>query len=198
MIISVTVWDFALRSVTKRPETNRMNDWSNCFWPGFGSCCLLEIVGSEESSSSPVVRSGEGGGGGGSGSASNSSARKKKYAPNEQGRYVCTQCGRSYAAYHVILLLFLFFIYFAVFLIFNSTIFLWGIFFISFLIFFLLKNCDVDGQNSRTWCGTCATNADFLRGFRATFAAVSFAAKMTCSATSHAFTASWTVRPGCF
>uniref|UniRef100_A0A0P6J1F6 Thiol-specific monooxygenase n=2 Tax=Daphnia magna TaxID=35525 RepID=A0A0P6J1F6_9CRUS len=56
--------------------------------------------GSEESSTSPVVRSGDRGIGGGSNAASNSTARKKKYAPNEQGRYVCTQCGRSYAAYH--------------------------------------------------------------------------------------------------
>ena len=48
----------------------------------------IVVAGSEESASSPVVpRSG-------------SSARKKKYAPNDQGRYVCTQCNRSYAAYH--------------------------------------------------------------------------------------------------
>jgi len=44
--------------------------------------------GSEESASSPVVP------------RSSSSARKKRYAPNDQGRYVCTQCNRSYAAYH--------------------------------------------------------------------------------------------------
>ena len=34
-----------------------------------------------------------GGGGGGS-------SRKRKYPPNDHGRYDCTQCGRSYAAYH--------------------------------------------------------------------------------------------------
>ncbi len=51
----------------------------------------------EESSSSPVVRSSE------SQAGSSSAARKKKYEPNEQGRYVCTQCGRTYAAYHVII-----------------------------------------------------------------------------------------------
>lgn len=86
-----------------QPEIQTGNAMSNCFWLALWSCC--RIAGSEESSSSPVVRSGEGGGGGGGGgggsSASNSSSRKKKYAPNEQGRYVCTQCGRSYAAYHV-------------------------------------------------------------------------------------------------
>lgn len=67
----------------------------------FWYCCFLGIIGSEESSSSPVVRSGDRGAGGGSSGTGNSTARKKKYAPNEQGRYVCTQCGRSYAAYHV-------------------------------------------------------------------------------------------------
>jgi len=46
--------------------------------------------GSEESSSSPVVPRPN----------SSSASRKKKCAPNDQGRYVCTQCGRSYAAYH--------------------------------------------------------------------------------------------------
>ena len=49
---------------------------------------IVQISGSEESASSPVVP------------RSSSSARKKKYAPNDQGRYVCTQCNRSYAAYH--------------------------------------------------------------------------------------------------
>lgn len=32
---------------------------------------------------------------------SGANSRRKKYAPNEQGRYVCTKCSRSYAAYHV-------------------------------------------------------------------------------------------------
>lgn len=86
-----------------------------------------KIVGSEESSSSPVVRSGDGIGGGSGPSGNSSSARKKKYAPNEQGRYVCTQCGRSYAAYHV-----------------N--------FFPSFLFFFFLDLFDVTLDPLRPLC----------------------------------------------
>jgi len=60
---------------------------------------VVVCTGSEESSSSPVVRTG-GGGAKGRGVGGGAS-RKRKYAPNEQGRYVCAQCSRSYAAYHV-------------------------------------------------------------------------------------------------
>lgn len=63
---------------------------------------VVVCIGSEESSSSPVVRTGGGAKGGGRGVGGGGGAtRKRKYAPNEQGRYVCAQCSRSYAAYHV-------------------------------------------------------------------------------------------------
>ena len=51
------------------------------------------------------MRSGGGAKGGGRG-VGGGATRKRKYAPNEQGRYVCAQCSRSYAAYHVTYLLF--------------------------------------------------------------------------------------------
>lgn len=104
-----------LRTAAKPEETERQKNKladdrygaSNCFLIATDRV-VVKIAGYEESSSSPVVRTGDGvggsgggGGGGSGGSGPSSSARKKKYTPNEQGRYVCTQCGRSYAAYHV-------------------------------------------------------------------------------------------------